>query len=141
MEEQGLVSASCSENQGPMILGISYSLLAIAIITVILRLHLRFGLRHGIKSDDYTMVASLVSRRSVYRWSMAMADYATGRCHHWNWVFDQIGCRRTREAYLVLAFAPITPDTEMEHHRSDLERYWHRLSKDIGVPLCAEDHR
>lgn len=48
-----------------MVLAVSHLLLAIAIITVILRIHLRFGLRHGIKSDDYTIVASLVSSNSV----------------------------------------------------------------------------
>lgn len=133
--------ALCSENQGPMILGVSYSLLAIAIVTVILRLHVRLGLRHGIKSDDYTILASLVSQKSVPQWSPEMADYLSGRCHHWDRVFNQIGRRRTWEAYLVPVFRTIIPSTEMEHHRSNLERRRHRPSENIRVPLCAKDHR
>lgn len=60
MAESVQIPAACSENQGPMLLAVSYSLLTIAIITVILRLYLRLGLRNGINSDDYTILASLV---------------------------------------------------------------------------------
>ncbi len=141
MEEQDPALASCSENQGPMILGVSYSLLAVPIITVILRLHLRFGLRHGLNSDDHTILASLVSRLLAPQSSTAIADCSSGRCHNWDRVFDQIGGRRTREAYLVPATGTVTPSIEMEHYRSDLEHRRNWPSQNIGVPLCAEDHR
>jgi hypothetical protein len=61
MAELGPLQASCTENRGPMILIISYVLLSIAIVVIGLRLYLRLRLRHGISSDDYTMVASLVN--------------------------------------------------------------------------------
>ena len=61
MAQLGPSSPSCRDNQGPLILAVSYALLAIAIITVILRLHIRLGLRNGLNADDYTIVASLVS--------------------------------------------------------------------------------
>lgn len=61
MAELGPLQALCTENQGPMILIVSYVLLSLAIVTIGLRLYLRLGLRHGISSDDYVIVASLVS--------------------------------------------------------------------------------
>lgn len=64
MAALGPLQASCSDNQGPEILVVSYALLSIAIVVICLRLYLRLGLRHGICSDDYTIVASLVSGHS-----------------------------------------------------------------------------
>lgn len=51
---------SCSDNLGPMLLAVSYVLLCTAITAVALRLYVKLGLRNGVKSDDYTIVASLV---------------------------------------------------------------------------------
>ena len=59
MAELGPTSASCSENQGPTILAVSFSLLAIAIITVLLRVHVRISLR-SLSADDYTIFTSVV---------------------------------------------------------------------------------
>ena len=58
------MQASCSENQGPMLLAVSYTLLCTAITAVLLRLYVKLGLQNGIKSDDYTITASLVSQSS-----------------------------------------------------------------------------
>ena len=61
MSQPMLPEASCSENRGPMLLAVSYTLLCTAISAVMLRLYVKLGPRNGIKSDDYTIVASLVS--------------------------------------------------------------------------------
>ena len=44
-----------------MLLAVSYTLLFTAIVAVILRLYVKLGPHNGIRSDDYTIVASLVS--------------------------------------------------------------------------------
>lgn len=44
-----------------MLLAVSYVLLCTAITAVALRLYVKLGLRNGVRSDDYTVVASLVS--------------------------------------------------------------------------------
>lgn len=49
-----------------MILILTYVLLSLAIITVVLRLYSRSSLRHGLRADDFTVVASLVSLRPDY---------------------------------------------------------------------------
>ena len=54
-------SPQCEENRGASLLILSYTLVAIAIITVVLRVWFRRSLRHGISWDDYFIVASLVS--------------------------------------------------------------------------------
>ena len=53
---------SCNENLGPMLLAVSWVLLCTAITAVVLRLYVKLGLQNGIRSDDYTIVASLVSQ-------------------------------------------------------------------------------
>ena len=65
MSEPMPSQASCSENLGPMLLAVSYVLLCTAITAVALRLYVKLGLRNGIRSDDYTIVASLVSPDST----------------------------------------------------------------------------
>lgn len=60
MAEPQSALAPCSDNNGPMILIVSYVLMSTAIIAVVLRLYLRSNLRHGLSSDDYTIAASLV---------------------------------------------------------------------------------
>ncbi|KAL2058496.1 hypothetical protein ABVK25_001224 [Lepraria finkii] len=60
MAEPESALAPCSDNNGPMILIVSYVLMSTAIIAVVLRLYLRSSLRHGLSSDDYTIAASLV---------------------------------------------------------------------------------
>ena len=59
-------STYCDENQGITGLVFTWLLLAIGIIVVSLRLHVRLGLRHNIGWDDYTAVASLVSTLALY---------------------------------------------------------------------------
>lgn len=51
------------ENLGPLILTISWTLAAIAIIIVILRVLTRFKSKHGVRIDDYFMLLSLVRQR------------------------------------------------------------------------------
>jgi len=51
----------CEENRGPSLLILAWTLLAVAIIAVGLRIWFRRGLRNGISWDDYFIVASLVS--------------------------------------------------------------------------------
>lgn len=60
MSEPMPSQASCDENQGPMLLAVSYVLLCTAITSVVLRLYVKLGLQNGVRSDDYTIVASLV---------------------------------------------------------------------------------
>jgi hypothetical protein len=52
---------SCEEDRGPPLLILAWTLLAVAIVTVALRIRFRRGLRNGISWDDYFIVASLVS--------------------------------------------------------------------------------
>ena len=47
-----------------MLLSVGYALLCTAISAVVLRLYVKLGLHNGIRSDDYTIVASLVSQQS-----------------------------------------------------------------------------
>lgn len=47
-----------------MLLAVSYALLCTAISAVVLRLYVKLGLHNGVRSDDYTIVASLVSQQS-----------------------------------------------------------------------------
>lgn len=48
-----------------MLLAVSYALLCAAITSVVLRLYVKLGPQKGIRSDDYTIVASLVSQNST----------------------------------------------------------------------------
>ena len=50
------------ENMGPPMLELSWTLAAIAIIIVILRVLTRFKGKHGLRIDDHFMVLSLVSQ-------------------------------------------------------------------------------
>jgi hypothetical protein len=52
---------SCEEDRGPPLLMLAWTLLAVAIVTVALRIRFRRGLRNVISWDDYFIVASLVS--------------------------------------------------------------------------------
>lgn len=61
MSDPMLTHASCHENQGPMLLSVGWVLLAIAIASVGLRLYVKLGLNNGVRSDDYTIVASLIA--------------------------------------------------------------------------------
>ena len=65
MSELIPTQASCNENQGPMLLALGYVLLFTAISSVVLRLYVKLGLNNGVRSDDYTIVASLVSQNST----------------------------------------------------------------------------
>ena len=51
---------TCEENRGPSLLVLSWTLTALAIVTVALRVWFRRKLSHGISWDDYFIVASLV---------------------------------------------------------------------------------
>lgn len=59
-------SAYCDANQAITGLVFTWFLLAIGIIVVSLRLHVRLGPRHNIGWDDYTAVASLVSTFALH---------------------------------------------------------------------------
>ena len=48
-----------------MLLALGYALLFTAITSVALRLYVKLGLDNGVRSDDYTIVASLVSQNST----------------------------------------------------------------------------
>lgn len=48
-----------------MLLSVAYALLFTAIVTITLRLYVKLGLKNGVRSDDYTIVASLVSHDST----------------------------------------------------------------------------
>ena len=50
------------ENMGPPMLELSWTLAAIAIIIVILRVLIRSKAKHGLRIDDHFMVLSLVSQ-------------------------------------------------------------------------------
>ena len=56
----------CNANQDTIGLAFTWTLLAIGIVVVSLRLYVRLGLRHNIGWDDYTAVVSLVSRTSMF---------------------------------------------------------------------------
>lgn len=49
-------------NLGPLMLALSWTLAAIAIIVVIIRVLTRFKGKHGIRIDDHVMILSLVSQ-------------------------------------------------------------------------------
>ena len=61
MAESQPILPVCEDNRGPSLLALAWTLQAIAIITVSLRIWLRSGLRNGISWDDYFIVASLVN--------------------------------------------------------------------------------
>lgn len=84
MAEAHLTSASCTQNQGPIILAVSYCLLAITIVVVSLRIHIRVGLRKGLHADDYTTAASLVSYACFKDPLGASSDRILGRCSYWD---------------------------------------------------------
>ena len=65
MSEPMSTQASCNQNQGPMLLSVGWALLFTAIVTVVLRLYVKLGLKNGVRSDDYTILASLVSQDST----------------------------------------------------------------------------
>ena len=52
-------------NLGPLMLAISWSLAAIAIIIVILRVLTRLKRIHGLRIDDHVMILSLVRQRQL----------------------------------------------------------------------------
>lgn len=56
------VSRQDEGNLGPPMLELSWTLAAIAIIIVLLRVLTRFKGKHGLTIDDYFMVLSLVSQ-------------------------------------------------------------------------------
>ena len=91
MAESEPMSASCNENQGPVILAVSYSLLAIAIMTVILRLHIRCGLRSGLCADDYTIAISLVRYTSLRSLMVTPSNDMSGCWNPWSWKSYQTG--------------------------------------------------
>lgn len=53
------------ENMGPPMLELSWTLAAIAIIIVILRVLTRLKGKHGLRIDDHFMVLSLVSQCQI----------------------------------------------------------------------------
>ena len=61
MEQPPLSEVYCSDNRGSLLLVLGWTLLAIALATVSLRIYFRLGLRNGISWDDYIIIASLVS--------------------------------------------------------------------------------
>ncbi|KAL9603702.1 MAG: hypothetical protein Q9219_001021 [cf. Caloplaca sp. 3 TL-2023] len=48
----------CHQDDGPLLVGISCTLLGIGLLTVMLRIYFRLGLRHGLHWDDYLIVGS-----------------------------------------------------------------------------------
>ena len=52
-------------NLGPLMLALSWTLAAIAIIIVILRVLTRLKRSHGLRIDDHVMILSLVSRMPI----------------------------------------------------------------------------
>lgn len=52
--------AYCHEDQGPLLLGICWTLAGLAMLIVTLRIYFRLGLRHGLHSDDYTIAAAMI---------------------------------------------------------------------------------
>lgn len=53
--------ALCHEDHGPMLLGLGWGLLGLAVLIVATRIYFRLGLRNGLHADDYFVIASLVS--------------------------------------------------------------------------------
>ena len=128
-EEKESMLAACSENQGPMILAVSFSLLAIAIIAVLLRLHIRLGLRNGLSADDYTIVASLVSHTHSITLPLKNPpniNHPLDRRNHRNQLPRQTRPRRPRSTRLVPLPCPNLPIRKMEHHRPNLQHHRHR---------------
>ena len=61
MENESSALPVCKKNRGTLLLRLGWTLQAIAIIVVVLRIWLRRNIRDGISWDDYFIVASLVS--------------------------------------------------------------------------------
>ena len=64
----------CQPNRGPSLLTLAWTLQALAIVAVALRIWLRSGLRNGVSWDDYFMVASLVNIYTSKSHSSQTAD-------------------------------------------------------------------
>lgn len=56
-----MAAANCTEDRGPLLLAVGWTLLGLAVLTVATRIYFRSNLRHGINWDDHFVVASLVS--------------------------------------------------------------------------------
>lgn len=138
MAEFGPVQALCLENQGPMILAVSYVLLSLAIVAVGLRLYLRLGLRHGISSDDYVLVASCVSRQDPGFLGI-ITDIFLGRCMRRGWLLDKIRTGRHGTTYLLPVPGTNFASDHVEHHCTDIEHHWDRTCQDLSMPLCASN--
>ncbi len=141
MAEKGPTPAPCDENQGPMILAVSFSLLATAIIAVLLRLHIRLGLSNGLDADDYTIAASLASHLLGKDPFEKSSDHCSGCCNHRNGFPDQIGRRGTWETHLVFTSRPPVSGSKMEYHRADMQRYRDWTCQNIRYTLRSKDHR
>ncbi|KAI4207934.1 MAG: hypothetical protein LQ346_000271 [Caloplaca aetnensis] len=50
----------CQEDHGPLLLGLGWGLLGLALLIVATRIYFRLGLRNGLHADDYFVVASLI---------------------------------------------------------------------------------
>lgn len=56
----------CHEDNGPLLLGYTWAVFSLAVWTVALRIFFRLVGRNGIHSDDYFVMASLVSWISAH---------------------------------------------------------------------------
>ena len=66
MEVSNALLAKCEQDRGPMLLGLSWSLLILATSVVIVRMAVRLG-RNAVRWwDDYMMMFSLVLFRPSY---------------------------------------------------------------------------
>ncbi|KAL9037087.1 MAG: hypothetical protein Q9180_003924 [Flavoplaca navasiana] len=55
-----MAASDCTEDRGPLLLAVGWTLLGLAVLTVATRIYFRSNLRHGINWDDHFVVASLV---------------------------------------------------------------------------------
>ncbi|KAL9634847.1 MAG: hypothetical protein Q9204_002840 [Flavoplaca sp. TL-2023a] len=55
-----MAATDCTEDRGPLLLAVGWTLLGLAVLTVATRIYFRSNLRHGINWDDHFVVASLV---------------------------------------------------------------------------------
>ena len=146
----------CEENRGGSLLVLSYTLVSIAIITVVLRVWFRRSLRNGISWDDYFIVASLVSsflfkpdpETDIQIFCLTLVLSGIG----WGWLGLDWWHHRRRlsykddrfwgwSTYILFTAYEHTGCAEMEHLRPDRQYLGDWACQDIRVPMYTEGHR
>ncbi len=82
-------SYPASDNQGPMLLGVSYALYGLALLAFFVRIGYRLASRFRLTAADYTIMASIVFKTASL--GFATAAIADGFGRHFPWIGRSVG--------------------------------------------------